>query len=230
MDTIFSCILLCCSTVYCTGKLRCLHLANGRAIWRVCYLTIYQRQCPDGLHWPMGWQSTAFAEASCAAVEASSDASHWPLGWLSKEVGQYSLLAPVHVTSCCYLCAGKRRGDKGYYIEPTVFGDVKDDMSIAKEEIFGPVSYRSVATFIYIYIYIGTQLQSCGVFTVPLCSQVQLWYAPWLGPPSTNIRGSEVHATFACLAQPACACAVGVQSASAMKHRCMCCVADLVLA
>jgi aldehyde dehydrogenase (NAD+) len=37
------------------------------------------------------------------------------------------------------LAGGKRWGDKGYYIEPTVFGDVKDDMSIAKEEIFGPV-------------------------------------------------------------------------------------------
>ncbi|KAK8595620.1 hypothetical protein V6N12_064137 [Hibiscus sabdariffa] len=28
---------------------------------------------------------------------------------------------------------------KGYYIEPTIFADVKDNMTIAKEEIFGPV-------------------------------------------------------------------------------------------
>jgi len=34
---------------------------------------------------------------------------------------------------------GKRWGDKGFYIEPTVFSDVTDDMCIAKEEIFGPV-------------------------------------------------------------------------------------------
>jgi|EP01083_Nonionella_stella_P000211 aldehyde dehydrogenase (NAD+) len=34
---------------------------------------------------------------------------------------------------------GKRHGDKGYYIEPTVFTNVTDDMKIAKEEIFGPV-------------------------------------------------------------------------------------------
>jgi len=34
---------------------------------------------------------------------------------------------------------GGRWGDKGYYIQPTVFADVKDDMRIAKEEIFGPV-------------------------------------------------------------------------------------------
>ena len=30
-------------------------------------------------------------------------------------------------------------GDKGYFIEPTVFCDVQDDMKIAREEIFGPV-------------------------------------------------------------------------------------------
>ncbi|KAG2589740.1 hypothetical protein PVAP13_5NG381400 [Panicum virgatum] len=34
---------------------------------------------------------------------------------------------------------GKPCGDKGFYIEPTIFTDVKDDMSIAQDEIFGPV-------------------------------------------------------------------------------------------
>ncbi|MGH6972101.1 MAG: aldehyde dehydrogenase family protein, partial [Caulobacteraceae bacterium] len=28
---------------------------------------------------------------------------------------------------------------KGYYVKPTVFANVKNDMTIAKEEIFGPV-------------------------------------------------------------------------------------------
>lgn len=37
------------------------------------------------------------------------------------------------------LTGGKRVGDKGYYIEPTIFIDVKEDMKIVKEEIFGPV-------------------------------------------------------------------------------------------
>ncbi|XP_073942851.1 aldehyde dehydrogenase 1A1-like isoform X1 [Choristoneura fumiferana] len=37
------------------------------------------------------------------------------------------------------LTGGNRIGTTGYYIEPTVFADVKDDMIIAKEEIFGPV-------------------------------------------------------------------------------------------
>lgn len=34
---------------------------------------------------------------------------------------------------------GSRAGDKGYYIQPTVFSDVSDDMKICREEIFGPV-------------------------------------------------------------------------------------------
>jgi len=34
---------------------------------------------------------------------------------------------------------GKRFGDRGFYIEPTLFTGVEDEMSIAKEEIFGPV-------------------------------------------------------------------------------------------
>jgi len=34
---------------------------------------------------------------------------------------------------------GKRIGDKGYFCETTIFSDVTDDMTIAKDEIFGPV-------------------------------------------------------------------------------------------
>lgn len=37
------------------------------------------------------------------------------------------------------LAGGGRVGDKGYFIQPTVFGDVTDEMKIAREEIFGPV-------------------------------------------------------------------------------------------
>ena len=33
------------------------------------------------------------------------------------------------------LCGGKRIGDKGYFIEPTVFADVRSDMRIAREEV-----------------------------------------------------------------------------------------------
>lgn len=34
---------------------------------------------------------------------------------------------------------GKRWGTKGFYVEPTVFSNVDDNMKIAREEIFGPV-------------------------------------------------------------------------------------------
>jgi len=34
---------------------------------------------------------------------------------------------------------GGRLGSKGYYVQPTVFTEVTDDMTIAREEIFGPV-------------------------------------------------------------------------------------------
>src|SRR6185312_11487256 len=37
------------------------------------------------------------------------------------------------------MCGGERVGDRGYFVAPTVFADVQDDMKIAEEEIFGPV-------------------------------------------------------------------------------------------
>ena len=47
------------------------------------------------------------------------------------------------------LVAGGNRasvnGNKGFFVEPTIFGNVKNDMKIAREEIFGPV--LSVLTF-----------------------------------------------------------------------------------
>jgi aldehyde dehydrogenase (NAD+) len=37
------------------------------------------------------------------------------------------------------MCGGGSVGDRGYFIQPTVFADVTDEMTIAREEIFGPV-------------------------------------------------------------------------------------------
>jgi aldehyde dehydrogenase (NAD+) len=37
------------------------------------------------------------------------------------------------------LCGGERVGERGYFVAPTVFAEVKDEMKIAQEEIFGPV-------------------------------------------------------------------------------------------
>jgi phenylacetaldehyde dehydrogenase len=37
------------------------------------------------------------------------------------------------------IVGGKKHGDKGYFVEPTVFVNTKDDMKVVQEEIFGPV-------------------------------------------------------------------------------------------
>merc|ERR1712179_250153 len=37
------------------------------------------------------------------------------------------------------LTGGARHGDKGFFVQPTVFGNVEDNMKICREEIFGPV-------------------------------------------------------------------------------------------
>jgi len=43
------------------------------------------------------------------------------------------------------LAGGARTGEKGWFVSPTIVGDVRDDMTIAQEEVFGPV--LSVLTF-----------------------------------------------------------------------------------
>lgn len=37
------------------------------------------------------------------------------------------------------LTGGRRVGAKGFFVEPTIFDNVRDDMAIARDEIFGPV-------------------------------------------------------------------------------------------
>ncbi|TYS24249.1 aldehyde dehydrogenase family protein [Bacillus subtilis] len=39
----------------------------------------------------------------------------------------------------CLVAGGEKTFDTGYFVEPTIFADVTDDMTIAREEIFGPV-------------------------------------------------------------------------------------------
>jgi acyl-CoA reductase-like NAD-dependent aldehyde dehydrogenase len=43
------------------------------------------------------------------------------------------------------LTGGERVGNAGYFVKPTVFDNVRNEMAIAQEEIFGPVA--SVITF-----------------------------------------------------------------------------------
>ena len=53
------------------------------------------------------------------------------------KIMQYIGIGKKEGAAC--LTGGKRFGERGYFIEPTIFGNVNDEMSIAKDEIFGPV-------------------------------------------------------------------------------------------
>jgi aldehyde dehydrogenase (NAD+) len=44
-----------------------------------------------------------------------------------------------HEQGATCAAGGNRVGDRGYFIEPTIFTDVTDEMQIATDEIFGPV-------------------------------------------------------------------------------------------
>jgi len=39
----------------------------------------------------------------------------------------------------CYVTGGSRSGERGYFVQPTVVKDARPEMSIVREEIFGPV-------------------------------------------------------------------------------------------
>ncbi|KAK7389047.1 hypothetical protein VNO78_23879 [Psophocarpus tetragonolobus] len=65
-------------------------------------------------------------------------------------------------------CGGDRLGSKGFFVQPTVFSNVQDDMLIAQDEIFGPV--QSILKFKDIDEVIGRANKTryglaAGVFT-----------------------------------------------------------------
>ena len=62
------------------------------------------------------------------------------------------------------MCGGKRIGDKGYFIEPTVFADVKCNMRIAQEEV----------GLIYVTLYIGYLVDTNALNSLDRVQCVQL--------------------------------------------------------
>ncbi|MEZ6136475.1 MAG: aldehyde dehydrogenase family protein [Pirellulaceae bacterium] len=50
-----------------------------------------------------------------------------------------SYIEKGHAQGAKCVTGGNRVGDQGYFIEPTIFDEVTDDMAIAQDEIFGPV-------------------------------------------------------------------------------------------
>ncbi|THV04402.1 aldehyde dehydrogenase [Dendrothele bispora CBS 962.96] len=63
---------------------------------------------------------------------------------------------------------GKRHGNEGYFIQPTIFTEVKPTMKIAREEVFGPVGvvmkFKTEEEVIEIANDISYGL-ACGIFT-----------------------------------------------------------------
>lgn len=51
---------------------------------------------------------------------------------------------------------GSRVGDKGYFVQPTVFANVQDDMKIAKEEV--PLNKTIIFYFYFILLFYNLQL------------------------------------------------------------------------
>jgi len=46
---------------------------------------------------------------------------------------------------------GSRVGDKGYFVQPTVFSDVKDDMKIAKEEVHFSIIHNYYCIYMLLF-------------------------------------------------------------------------------
>ncbi|MCX4092521.1 aldehyde dehydrogenase family protein [Nocardia sp. alder85J] len=100
---------------------------------------------------------TDVIEAARGAAEATTvgdptgDAALGPVVSASQFDKIQSLIQQGIDEGATLVAGGPGRPDgltKGYYVKPTVFADVKNDMAIAREEIFGPVlviiSYDSV--------------------------------------------------------------------------------------
>jgi len=84
-----------------------------------------------------------FAQAKVKlSHEGDASAGVFDLGPLVDEIQYKKVLNYIEIGKKCgarLVCGGQPINRTGYYVEPTVFADVKDDMQIAKEEIFGPV-------------------------------------------------------------------------------------------
>ena len=87
-------------------------------------------------------------------------------------------------------CGGGRHGDKGYFIKPTVFSDVKDDMRIAKEEVLTSLILSDVNVLPAKFLTTGFLTLSFKVEKARMQNQVA-WQSSAVG----NFRFSLPHFT-----------------------------------
>ncbi|MFW0796690.1 aldehyde dehydrogenase family protein [Gordonia sp. CPCC 205515] len=82
------------------------------------------------------------ARTAAATVTVGDDAGIGPVVAESQFTKIQDLIQRGIDDGATLVAGGPGRPDgltKGYYVQPTVFADVKNDMTIAREEIFGPV-------------------------------------------------------------------------------------------
>ena len=82
-------------------------------------------------------------------------------------------------------CGGTRFGDKGYFIKPTVFSDVTDNMRIAKEEVRSFNSMGAECTY-QTFLSYNSYLNNYN-FTVTFVHSVK---------PRIEIIGRAAHSCF----------------------------------
>lgn len=88
----------------------------------------------------------AFAEAFAQAARAlrvgdglAEGTQVGPLANARRLAAMQALVADTAAAGGRLLCGGSRRGDTGFFFEPTVFADVPESARIMNEEPFGPV-------------------------------------------------------------------------------------------
>ena len=103
---------------------------------------------PSRLLVPKSRQAEAVALAKAVAAQvkvgdpAAPDSVIGPLASEAQFVKVNRLIEAGIAEGATLVCGGPGRPaglDKGYYVAPTIFADVRNDMTIAREEIFGPV-------------------------------------------------------------------------------------------
>jgi len=84
-------------------------------------------------------RSVARAQSRVVGIPSAEGVEHGPQVSKQQFDSVMSLIEKGKAEGATLACGGKRWGTEGYFIEPTVFTNVTDDMTIASEEIFGPV-------------------------------------------------------------------------------------------
>lgn len=72
------------------------------------------------------------------------------------------------------LCGGNPAADRGYFVQPTVFGDVQDNMTIAREEV------RPAAVVSLYFVLLHPMMQNDPCLQAPdthkLRTEMEMWH------------------------------------------------------